>query len=461
MTVILPGAMLIKKQKQQQPRYLPSVYRYSCQGAFFVSTDTPGSVGTCRGLKSNIEHLMDMNVISTKKEAIRNFQNDFMSIDLDDHGNSAGGSSSSGAASSQAAAAAASSFEEAVQLLDGRQPNPALVYRKNKQQKQHELQLEALERARKREQEQLEQQQHTDNNKNKKDQQQQPLQTKKDNETIKNDDSLRNNSDNDELYDPQFRREAWSAYGATEVECLQLTNLQTGATEIVAVAPYNHALFSYRQLEYEEKRAFSWQIGFYQKFMFTIEDHHGVVEDEETAQQQHRREADNKQDLYNRSLPPQKHDTTKPTRDSKGNRIVGDDDKIKDGETQPQYTTNTNTTTANNDNPLPPQQQLKPLFEGAGKTLSNAYQFGLKTFAFSGRLLQTMEQNRQWLTHQVLHEDFFANTRASGQRIIYFMPKAANAVHKVVKSLFFGGGGGDNDPSNGGGFGGPPPPATA
>mmetsp|Transcript_36752 Transcript_36752/g.76527 ORF Transcript_36752/g.76527 Transcript_36752/m.76527 type:complete len:436 (-) Transcript_36752:70-1377(-) len=403
------------RERLREPQYLPAVYRYSCQGAFSVSTDTPGSVGTCRGIRSNIEHLMDMNV-SSRQEAVRNFQNDFMMMDpsSDDKGRS----SENG-----------DSFDEAVQLLDGRQPNPALVYRKNKQQKEEELRERALARHREKEQQELEQKQ-----KRQKSSETETTPSKELTKGLVQKTEMADSEDDDELYDPKFIREAWSAYGSTEVECLQLTNMKDGSTEIVAVAPYNHALVSYRRLEFDEKRAFSWQIGFHQKFMFTIEDHHGTLDEEEAQEKSPEQNGIANQKPQSTSTAIG-NDTKSPSSSSDGNGPSSRGEK----DTAPGEL---------------PQPEIDITNSGGGNriwdSLTNSYQFGIKTAAFSARILQSMDNNSQWL-YANLKDDFAARTIASGKRIAGYMPKTAVVMTKAVKQLL----GIDNDPNGGdGGLGG-------
>jgi hypothetical protein len=61
-----------KSRGEQPPVFHPSVYRYTCTGALFLSSENTGSEGTCRGLKSRLELLSDLQ-ISTRDGAIRDF----------------------------------------------------------------------------------------------------------------------------------------------------------------------------------------------------------------------------------------------------------------------------------------------------------------------------------------------------------------------------------------------------
>lgn len=362
---------------------------------------------------------MDMNIISSRQEAVRNFQNDFMMMDHPLGNNENHRQSSLDNHSGD-------TFDEAVQLLDGRQPNPALVYRKNKKQKEQELREKALALARKREQEDLERKQ-TKGKANENDSSNVDVQTApltKGLVKVKPSKAELDEVDENELYDPKFIREAWSAYGSTEVELLQLTDQRDGSTEIVAVAPYNHALVSYRKLEYEEKRAFSVQIGFHQKFMFTVEDHHGALDDEEeeavgTKRQQQLRDNDSP---VNKTLYPNSQHQSERASEQQGTK----DDSTSNAETNPR------------DNRM-------------WDSFISTYQFGVKTAAFSAKILQAMETNAGWLYNN-LKDDFVSRTIQSGKRTVEYMPKAANMMSKVVKQML-GWDDGDNDPSGFGGSG--------
>ncbi|EEC51254.1 predicted protein [Phaeodactylum tricornutum CCAP 1055/1] len=52
--------------------YHPSIYRFYCRGAYFAHSKDKGSQGTCRGIKSRLELLSDMEM-STRADAIKNF----------------------------------------------------------------------------------------------------------------------------------------------------------------------------------------------------------------------------------------------------------------------------------------------------------------------------------------------------------------------------------------------------
>jgi hypothetical protein len=61
------------------PFYEPRIYRYTCWGAFFVSSDNRGSKGTCLGFQSKLDHLSNMNP-NTREGAI----NEFTNVEVDD-----------------------------------------------------------------------------------------------------------------------------------------------------------------------------------------------------------------------------------------------------------------------------------------------------------------------------------------------------------------------------------------
>lgn len=61
-----------RKRWAQTPIYQPSIYSYTCRGAFSAKSEDRGSEGTCRGLRSRLELLSDMDV-NTREEAIKSF----------------------------------------------------------------------------------------------------------------------------------------------------------------------------------------------------------------------------------------------------------------------------------------------------------------------------------------------------------------------------------------------------
>jgi hypothetical protein len=61
-----------KPRGEQPPVFHPSVYRYTCTGALFLSSENTGSEGTCRGFRSRLELLSDLQM-STRDGAIRDF----------------------------------------------------------------------------------------------------------------------------------------------------------------------------------------------------------------------------------------------------------------------------------------------------------------------------------------------------------------------------------------------------
>lgn len=73
-----------RKNSTKNRLYQPSIYRYYCRGAFSADSRNVGSTGTCRGLKSRLELLGDME-LSTRADALSNFT--YMTdYELDDGG---------------------------------------------------------------------------------------------------------------------------------------------------------------------------------------------------------------------------------------------------------------------------------------------------------------------------------------------------------------------------------------
>jgi hypothetical protein len=64
----------IKKGKGEPPLpvFHPSIYRYTCTGALFLSSENKGSEGTCRGIRSRLELISDLQ-INTRDVAITDF----------------------------------------------------------------------------------------------------------------------------------------------------------------------------------------------------------------------------------------------------------------------------------------------------------------------------------------------------------------------------------------------------
>jgi len=61
-----------RRWEQSTPLYHPSIYTYTCRGGFFLSSEDHGSEGTCRGLRTRLELLTDMET-DTRDGAIKNF----------------------------------------------------------------------------------------------------------------------------------------------------------------------------------------------------------------------------------------------------------------------------------------------------------------------------------------------------------------------------------------------------
>lgn len=54
------------------PLYQPSIYTYTCRGAYHVSSGNKFREGTCRGFQSQLQHLTDMEV-QTRSQALQDF----------------------------------------------------------------------------------------------------------------------------------------------------------------------------------------------------------------------------------------------------------------------------------------------------------------------------------------------------------------------------------------------------
>ena len=305
---------------------------------------------------------MDMNIME-RSEAIRHFQSDFMDP-------------TQVVASSTKEPATATAGEEIVRILDGKEANPALVY-PPKKKSQSAIVKDTHDKEK------------PEDHKNASF----ALPTAKANETED---------------DFKVVRESWRTYGATEVECLQLTDMETGQSEIVAVAPYNHFLVSLRSLELKDhSKATSVSLGFNHKLVLVLEEHH--------------------------------------------NNSLGQEDMDNEATTVQQSTRHDNTTAASRKADTAASTSSNALPEDDGsimgtggsirESLTSAYQFGVRTAAFSNKLVQKMEENAGTL-YNTLQDDFLGRTVASGKRIVGYMPKTAQAVSKTVKQLM-----GYDDPS--------------
>ena len=283
--------------------YLPAVYRYSCLGGFSASSLQHGSTGSCRGFRSNLEHLLDMNP-STRTEAITNFTGE--GIDVEDD----------------------------VGLIEDGRPNPALIYPRADDEKS------------------------------------QPAVVDDDAKTL---------------------RESWSAFGSTEVECLQLTDLKTGKTEIVAVSPYNAAIVSSRKIEMKDRTVSSTEFGIGPyKMQFLIES--GVV----------------REDLEDQpALQKQKDDQTVKEKKKK----LSSEEEEEIGTAFAPITS-----------------------ENAQKFYASSAVFIGKMYNFSQKMVDKMQSNATWL-YGNLQDDFPSRTVASGRRIIDQMPKTAALFTKVIKQI--------------------------
>ena len=391
---------------QARQVFLPSVYRYSCQGMFSVSTDTPGSVGTCRGLQSNMEHLMDFPLASSPQAAIDQFtsaatatatQEDAMLMD-ESSSNPSASSDHSGVVDDH------SHHSEAVQaLLEDSQANPALVYRHNPKQQQQQQQ----------------------NKKNSSSPLVQASDKKEDGDkSPSNDDMAVDANAVDDLFYPSSSSsstaivyESWQAYGSTEVECLQLTHVPTGQTRIVAVAPYNHALVSHRQVDLANDTSVTCvQVGLQQKIMF-------LLESSAATSSQTNGQANTGTNDWN--AQPQ---------------LTGDNDNKEQNE-------NALTSSANNNNRRsffgPFTAALSNLFppspNGTAESSSvwprwsqAAWHWGIRTHAFGLKIGSQLQSNTVWLYEH--GGDWAHRTVSTGQRIAAHVPKTAHAVaHKALE----------------------------
>uniref|UniRef100_A0A6S8ITE0 Uncharacterized protein n=1 Tax=Amphora coffeiformis TaxID=265554 RepID=A0A6S8ITE0_9STRA len=309
MTVEIPSpdpVLRPKPPKKETRMYLPAVYRYSCLGGFSASSLQTGSTGNCRGVRSNLEHLLDMNP-STRTEAITNFTGEGVDV------------------------------EDDVGLIEDGRPNPALIYP------------------------------HAEEGKN-------PPAVEDDTKIL---------------------LESWSAFGSTEVECLQLTDLKTGKTEIVAVSPYNAAIVSSRKIEMKDRTVSSTEFGIGPyKMQFLIET--GVVRD----------------DLEDHpALRKEKDDQT--VKEKKNKASKEEDEEVID----------------------PSSGAITPnTFENAQEFFASSGVFFGKMYNFSLKMVDKMQSNATWL-YGNLQDDFPARTVASGRRIIDQMPKTAALLTKVIKQI--------------------------
>jgi hypothetical protein len=295
------------KPKPEERMYLPAVYRYSCQGAFAASSLEVGSPGNCRGFRSRMEHLVDMNP-STRAEALTNFTGDAVSVG------------------------------DEVSLIEDGRPNPALLY--------------PAARA--------------------------PSEDPAGVAWTSGSGSKANNNN--------VLQESWSAFGSTEVECLQLTDLKSGQTSIVAVSPYNSAIVSSRKIQFPERTVSSTELGIGPyKMQFLIES--GVTRGESRSHEEH----DHAEDL---------------------SRTAAAQDLAAPAPAQVTSTTET----------------AQQLYQSSGVFLG-------KMHVFSGKIIGKMQANGEWL-YGNLKDDFPARTVASGRRIVDQMPKTAAIFSKVVKQIF-------------------------
>lgn len=331
--------------------YLPAVYRYTCRGVFSASSDERGSAGHCRGIRSSIEHLIDMNPM-TREEALKHFTgNDGNLEDDDDDNNNAD-----------------------VGLIEDGRTNPALVYppappasSRNGNGKEDEEDDEDV------------------------------VGPVRASQVVAAVEAANANNNNPILH------ETWSAFGSTEVECLQLTDLKNGSTEIVALAPYNAALASTRKIQMEDRRITSTEIGLGPyKMLFVISDDYGHVPQHQQQQQQHDEE-EHKVDNEN-ALTTTNNATTDITQQpSQNNSIL------------PAF--------------LPPLTM-----ESARHWMQQGQEFSGRVYDFSLKMVDQMKLQTEWLSRN-LQDDFASRAWASGNRIIAEMPRTVSIFGKVFKQF--------------------------
>jgi hypothetical protein len=327
-----------RKAKSSPPPpalYLPAVYRYTCRGIFTATSEERGSAGHCQGIRSSIEHVIDMDIM-TRDEALKSFINADSSIvqGEDDVG---------------------------LAIEDGR-AHSALIYPLAK-----------------------------NNSKNKKNPSSSQGNIVKDDELIDEEDRIvvepvGGASDLIQV-DNKIEHDSWSAFGSTEVECLQLTDVKNGSTEIVALAPYNAALVSTRKIVMDDRSINSMEIGLGPyKMQFVVESIHvGEVDNHESN---HDREQEKHSESSVAAATPQ-------------------------------------------------QQQL---IESVRHYLDQGHEFNGRMYDFSLKMVDQMYHQTVWLKNN-LQDDFFARTVASGKRIIDEMPRTVSIFGKAFRSLF----GTDND----------------
>jgi hypothetical protein len=179
--------------KLQPLMYQPSIYTYTCRGAYYVSTDQEQNnrEGNCRGFRSRVELLSDMEA-NTRKGALEDFT--YWSAGGEDGGDNYDIEDSSGE-----------------QQLDPQTKSvivsPALIY------KDTDLPSSS------------------------------PSNTTSSDTIEKALDSSGDLSANSLLPEEELiQRQDWSCYGSTQVDYLLLRNATTGKEKIAAVAPRNNGL---------------------------------------------------------------------------------------------------------------------------------------------------------------------------------------------------------------------------
>lgn len=203
-----------KKNPQKKPTlpsqqlYEPSIYTYTCRGSYFVSTtqsnDESQREGSCRGFRSRLELLSDLNV-NTRKGALEEFTLW-----------AAGGDPSDADAFAETQDGAELDPQAKSVIL-----SPALIFPDN----MSKIVIDAAKNS----------------------------SAKKDNKKGKKHDAVIEPTDGQNQTpsidtasclpeEELIKRQDWSCFGSTQVDYLLLKNPQTGEESIAAVAPRNNGL---------------------------------------------------------------------------------------------------------------------------------------------------------------------------------------------------------------------------
>ncbi|GAX14661.1 hypothetical protein FisN_11Hh200 [Fistulifera solaris] len=184
-----------------QQLFEPSIYTYTCRGSYFVSTTQPTDQreGTCKGLRSRLELLSDLDV-NTRKGALEQF--------------------TVWAAGGDPSEAGFAETQEGVEMDPQAMSvvvSPALIF----PDAMSKTVIDAAKKA--------------DKKKGKK--HDAIIESADDSNTITSIDSS-SRLPEEEL----IKRQDWGCYGSTQVDYLLLKNPETGEEAIAAVAPRNHGL---------------------------------------------------------------------------------------------------------------------------------------------------------------------------------------------------------------------------